>query len=182
MQPRDTERLTFRPVTMDDAEILHQLNHAPGVMEFLERVPPPIKYLRTKTIPERIRMGVEYPGFGMWVAHLKGTGEFVGRYGLRPNSPHDGDVEIGYRVLPAYWGKGLGSEGALEILRYAFEDLRVERFVAITMAVNIRSRRVMERIGLTYVRTFHEEFEDPLPGTEHGEVEYAMTRAEWSDR
>lgn len=182
MQPRDTEHLTFRSVTMTDAQILHELNHAPGVMQYLERVPPPIEYLRTKTIPERMSMSQEHPGYGMWIASFKQTGEFVGRFGLRPNSPNDGDAEIGYRILPNYWGQGLGSEGAREVLRYALEDLQAERFVAITMAVNSRSRAVMERIGLTYIRTFYVEFEDPLPGTEQGEVEYAMTRAEWSQR
>jgi RimJ/RimL family protein N-acetyltransferase len=47
------------------------------------------------------------------------------------------------------------------------------------MAVNLASRRVMEKSGVTYVRTFHLEWEDPLPGTEHGEVEYALERADW---
>jgi len=55
----------------------------------------------------------------------------------------------------------------------------MRRVWAQTMAVNSRSRRVMEKAGLAYVRTSHEEFDDPLPGTEHGEVEYALTKAEW---
>ena len=47
------------------------------------------------------------------------------------------------------------------------------------MAVNLGSRRVMEKAGLAFVRTFHLEWDDPLEGTEQGEVEYAITRAEW---
>jgi RimJ/RimL family protein N-acetyltransferase len=47
------------------------------------------------------------------------------------------------------------------------------------MAVNLRSRRVMETAGLTYVRTFHLEWDEPIEGVEQGEVEYALTRAEW---
>ncbi len=47
------------------------------------------------------------------------------------------------------------------------------------MAVNLASRRAMEKAGLEYTRTFHLEWEDPLPGTEHGEVEYALTKEDW---
>lgn len=179
MKPRDTNRLMFRLVTPRDADALNALNHAPGVMKYLERTPPPIDYVITKTIPERQRMAEEHPGYGLWLAYLKDTGAFVGRFGLRPDLPQPGDAEIGYRVLPEYWGQGLASEAARELVRYSFEALGADRFVAITMAVNEPSRRVMERVGLLYVRTFHEHFDDPLPGTELGEVEYALTRDEW---
>lgn len=179
MQPKDTDRLTFRPVTPNDAQVLTDLNHAPGVMKYLEHTPPPLEYVTTKTIPERIRMAEEYPGYGLWLAYHRESGEFVGRFGLKPNSPNAGDAEIGYRLLPDYWGMGLGSEGTRVLLRYALEDLRANRFVAITMFVNQPSRRLMERIGLKYVRTFHPNFDDPLPGTEKGEVEYALSRAVW---
>jgi RimJ/RimL family protein N-acetyltransferase len=55
----------------------------------------------------------------------------------------------------------------------------VERVVAETMVVNTASRRVMEKAGLTLVRTFHQEWPDRIPGDEHGDVEYALTRADW---
>ena len=47
------------------------------------------------------------------------------------------------------------------------------------MAVNARSRGVMERAGLKFIRVFHIHFDDPIPGTEHGDVEYEITRTEW---
>jgi RimJ/RimL family protein N-acetyltransferase len=55
----------------------------------------------------------------------------------------------------------------------------LKRIWAETMAVNLASRRVMEKAGLAYVRTFHLEWDDPIEGTQAGEVEYAITRAEW---
>jgi RimJ/RimL family protein N-acetyltransferase len=55
----------------------------------------------------------------------------------------------------------------------------METVVADTMAVNTKSRRVMVKCGLRFVRVFHEHFDGPLPGTEHGEVEYAVDRATW---
>jgi hypothetical protein len=60
--------------------------------------------------------------------------------------------------------------------------LGARRVWAETMAVNLPSRRVMEKSGLIHVRTFHLEWEDPLPGTEYGEVEYALERADWEQR
>jgi RimJ/RimL family protein N-acetyltransferase len=61
----------------------------------------------------------------------------------------------------------------------AFRELGARRVYAETMAVNVASRRVMEKAGLKYARTFHMEFEDPVPGTEYGEVEYELFRDDW---
>ncbi|HEY6794489.1 MAG TPA: GNAT family protein, partial [Kineosporiaceae bacterium] len=74
---------------------------------------------------------------------------------------------------------GLGREGARALLRYGFLELGLHRVFAETMAVNTASRATMAAIGMRHVRTFHMVWEDPLPGVEHGEVEYAVTRAEW---
>lgn len=179
MQPRDTHRLTFRSVTLEDAETLDALNRAPGVLRFLERNPASMEYLRDTLIPKRMRMAVDHPGYGLWLAHLRTSGAFVGTFGLKPDHPTEGDAELGYRLHPEYWGHGLATEASREIVRYAFDELNPGRLVAITMAVNTPSRKVMERIGLHHIRTFHEHFDAPLPGTEFGEVEYALTREEW---
>ncbi|GIG56294.1 hypothetical protein Lfu02_06660 [Longispora fulva] len=58
----------------------------------------------------------------------------------------------------------------------AFDDLGARRVYARTMAVHLASRRVMEKAGLRYARTLHLLFDDPIPGTEHGEVEYELSR------
>ncbi|GGM30496.1 GNAT family N-acetyltransferase [Micromonospora yangpuensis] len=81
-------------------------------------------------------------------------------------------AELGYRLRRVAWGRGLATEGSRALLRYAFDTVGVRRVWAQTMAVNTRSRAVLERAGLRYVRTFHLHFDDPIPGTEHGEVEY----------
>ncbi len=180
MQPQSTTRLVFRPVQIHDAHVLNALNHAPGVMKYLDRTPPPLYEVQTKIIPEQMRIAREHRGCGMWLAHLiSESGECIGWFELEPKPRQALEVEIGYRLFPEFWGQGLATEGARELVRYAFDDLDVSRCVAITMAVNVPSRKVMERIGLNYVRTFYEDFEDPLPGTEEGEVEYALTRDEW---
>jgi RimJ/RimL family protein N-acetyltransferase len=65
------------------------------------------------------------------------------------------------------------------LVRKAFTELGVQRVFAETMAVNHGSRRVLEKAGLVHVRTFHPDWDEPLDGAEHGEVEYALHRCEW---
>jgi RimJ/RimL family protein N-acetyltransferase len=91
----------------------------------------------------------------------------------------DDAYEVGYRLGRRWWGRGLAVEGTRAIIAAAFSLLGARRLTAQTMAVNQRSRRVMERCGMRHVRTFHLEFDDPLPGTELGEVQYEITRAQW---
>lgn len=90
------------------------------------------------------------------------------------------DLELGYRLRRAAWGRGYATEGSRALVRKAFTDLGARRVYAETMFVNTRSRRVMEKAGLSFVRVFHEEWDEALPGAEHGEVEYALTRDEWT--
>ena len=101
----------------------------------------------------------------------------------RPDQgPVTGQAALGYRLLRRYWRQGLASEGARELLRHGFADLGLHRIFAETMAVNEASRATMASIGLRYVRTFTADWEEPIAGSEHGEVEYAITRDEWLAR
>jgi RimJ/RimL family protein N-acetyltransferase len=108
--------------------------------------------------------------------------EFVGWFSLRPATSvglDPGDVELGYRLLPSCWGRGLATRGARLLVRRAFAELGLSRVVATAMAVNTGSRRVLEKAGLRHVHTFHGDWPDPLPGAEEGDVVYALTRSEW---
>jgi RimJ/RimL family protein N-acetyltransferase len=89
----------------------------------------------------------------------------------------DDEIELGYRLRRSAWGRGYATEGLRALIRRAFE-LGIRRVFAQTMAVNLASRRVMEKSGLRFVRTFHLMWDDPIPGTEYGEVEYALDRAD----
>src|SRR3954465_5654226 len=94
----------------------------------------------------------------------------------RPDQgPVAGKAELGYRLLRSHWRKGLASEAARELLRHGFEDLGLTRIFAETMAVNTASRATMAAIGMHHVRTFHMDGDEPLPGSELGEVEYEIT-------
>ena len=97
-----------------------------------------------------------------------------------PDQPDDpGVADLGYRILRRYWRQGLATEASRALLRHAFLTVGVRRVIAQTMAVNAASRGVMSAAGLSYVRTYLPDWEEPLPGSEQGEVEYELTLADW---
>jgi len=108
----------------------------------------------------------------------RGSNAAVGYVNFHAPPDADGMVEIGYQIVPAARRRGYATEGAAALLHHAFTALGAEAVFATTMAVNTPSRRVMERLGMRHVRTFTEHHDDPLPGSEHGEVEYRVERAE----
>ena len=117
---------------------------------------------------------------GYWAGFTRG--EFAGWWALNPDPGDERQAELGYRLRREVWGRGLASEGALALLGHGFEGVGLERVWAQTMAVNARSVAVMTRIGMRLSRTWVGEWNEPLPGWEDGEVEYALTRADWADR
>jgi RimJ/RimL family protein N-acetyltransferase len=77
------------------------------------------------------------------------------------------------------WGKGYATEGSRALIRKGFTELGAQRVVAETMAVNLASRRVLEKAGLSLVRIFHQPWPCQVDGRELGDAEYAVTKAEW---
>ncbi|MEU5937673.1 GNAT family N-acetyltransferase [Micromonospora sp. NPDC047548] len=174
----ETERLRLRRFTPDDVDHLVDLDSDPEVMRFLGR-PTPRATVRDEQLPRILAQYDRHPGLGRWAALDRQSGDFLGWFALDPSD--DGtEAELGYRLRRSVWGRGLATEGSRPLLRHAFDTVGVRRVWAETMTVNTRSRQVMAKAGLRYVRTFHLHFDDPVPGTEHGEVEYELLRSEWS--
>ncbi|WP_345696128.1 GNAT family N-acetyltransferase [Kitasatospora terrestris] len=181
-----TWRLVLRRFTPADLDALAELHGDPEVMRHLDDGRPvPRGTVADRTLPALLRAYEELPaGLGCWAAVERGA--FVGWFSLRPATSvglaggPDGGLEIGYRLLPSAWGRGLATEGARALVRSAFAEPAAERVVATTMAVNTASRRVLERAGLRYERTFHVDWPDPIEGAEHGDVVYGLTRGEWA--
>ena len=130
----------------------------------------------------RMAAAKKVDGLGFWVGLV--DDEFVGWWALQPahgpDQPDDRDVaDLGYRLLRRHWRRGLAYVGSRELLRYGFDDIGLDRIIAQTLAVNAASRAVMERIGLTYVRTFPTSMSAPVEGVGQGEVEFETTRTQW---
>ncbi|HSP96508.1 MAG TPA: GNAT family N-acetyltransferase [Candidatus Dormibacteraeota bacterium] len=104
-------------------------------------------------ILEQLMAHWEAHGFGYWMAHDPETGAFVGRGGLRRVVVGGGDeIEVGYALMPQYWGRGLATELARECARIGFEQLGQRDLVAFTLPTNYASRSVMQRVGFLYER------------------------------
>ena len=177
----ETERLILRRFTMDDIDHLVALDGEPEVMRFINGGrPTPRHEIETDVLPWWLGYYERSERYGFWAAIEKASGEFLGWFHFRPreDDPPD-EPELGYRLRRSAWGKGYGTEGSRALINKGFADIGVQRVVASTMAVNIASRRVMEKSGLRLVRAFHQEWPESIPGDEHGDVEYALTRDEW---
>jgi RimJ/RimL family protein N-acetyltransferase len=178
----ETARLRLRRFTAGDVDRLVELDSDPAVMRFISGGrPTPRAEVEGELLPWWLAYYERYDGYGFWAAIEKASGEFIGWFHLRPHDESTPDEpELGYRLRAASWGMGYATEGSRALIDRAFRELGAVRVSAETMAVNSASRRVMEKAGLRYVRTFQQEWPDTIDGDEHGDVEYALTRAEWA--
>jgi RimJ/RimL family protein N-acetyltransferase len=180
----ETDRLVLRAFTSADTDHVLALDNDPDVMRFINGGRPTSREaVETRVLP---RLMHTYPCWetpGYWAAQEKTTGAFLGWFEFRPLDEHSpAVVELGYRLNRAAWGHGYATEGSRALIRKGFTELEVERVTAHTMAVNIPSRRVMEKSGLSFVRNFTGDWPEAIEGSEYGDVEYALTRAEWEQR
>src|ERR1044072_4403056 len=179
MTVADTARIRFRRFVESDVDNLAALHGDPEVMRSLDAGKPHDRAkVERETLPA-ILAGYR-DGGGHWAAIDRPSGAFLGWGEL--SCAGSGTYELGYRITRASWGAGYATEIAEALLRKAFDELHADRVIATTMAVNAGSRRVMEKAGLRHVRTFHVGWPDPIPGTEHGEGEYAIDAGEWRQR
>jgi len=177
----ETRRLVLRRFTMADVDNLVSLDADPDVMHFVTGgVPTARDEIENEILPGYLGYYERFEGYGFWAAVEKATGEFLGWFHFRPREGGGPDeAELGYRLRQPAWGKGYATEGSRALIRKGFTEFGVRRVVAEAMAVNLASRRVMEKAGLTLVRTFHAGWPYPIEGDELGDVEYALDRADW---
>ena len=146
----ETDRLILRRWQSSDVEPFVNLNADPRVMQFF---PTTLTRVETEAMISSVEEKFSQHGFGLWAAELKATAAFIGFIGLDVPGyplPFSPCVEIGWRLAFDYWGKGYAQEGARAALAFGFDRLHLEEIVSFTTANNLRSRQVMERIGMTY--------------------------------
>jgi RimJ/RimL family protein N-acetyltransferase len=153
-----TARLLLRRYCATDVGPFAALNADPIVMECF---PTPLTREQAEALMERLETHFDAHGFGFWALEEKSSGEFIGFAGIQHVSfaaDFTPAVEIGWRLRRKSWGQGYASEAARAALQYAFATLNLDRVVTFTAVQNLRSRAVMERLGMLYLR----EFEHPL--------------------
>jgi RimJ/RimL family protein N-acetyltransferase len=176
----ETERMILRQFDFGDVEDVLALDSDPAVRVYVDDGDPVDREHAAEAVEHWMGYYERSEIFGFWAAIEKSTGRFLGWFHFRPaeGAPID-EPELGYRLVSSAWGLGLAAEGSIALIDKGFESSLVTRVVASTLAAHVASRRVMEKAGLRHVRTFPTEWPVRLPGDELGEVEYAITRAEW---
>jgi RimJ/RimL family protein N-acetyltransferase len=166
----ETARMCLRMFTLEDFDDLCRIASDPEVIRYIGSGKPLVREEVFYNLTSIIN-GFRRRGFGRWAVVKKETGALIGYCGLSLGNEEIG-VELAYLLARSEWGKGLATEAARASLRYGFEHLKLDSIAALTRPENLRSRRVMERLGMRYVRA----------GKHYGYscVCYSISRDEWS--
>lgn len=183
MTPLQTPRLTLRPWQDQDRPAFFTMSQDPGLQEFL--LPMPTAALTDAWIDRQIAHQAEH-GVCFWAAETTGTREFVGSIGLYHvgyQAHFTPAVELGWRIARPFWGQGHAPEAAAASLRHGFDTLHLPQLVANACVANTKSRRVMQKLGMTHNPA--DDFDHPrFP--EHDpmrrQVLYRITHDAWQSR
>lgn len=176
----ETERLILR--RWQDAD-LEPFSAITANREVRRYYPSTLTQDETKSLIERIESHFEKEGFGLWALELKSTGQLIGYTGLqKPNieAHFMPCIEIGWQLCRKHWGKGYAPEAARKVLEDGFVRLALEEIVSFTAAVNQKSIRVMEKLGMQ--RNPADDYEHPMLPTEHPlkpHVLYRLPKTVW---
>lgn len=150
----ETPRLVLRSFTEDDLPALHQVFGDPEVMRWVPSgVSQDLEHSRARLA--KIIQHEQDNGFSLWALLEKETGELVGDAGLWLVEGEGPDVELAYHLLPSRWGRGYVSEAAAECVRFGLHDLGLDEVIAISDPGHFVSRRVMEKIGMSFTGLEH---------------------------
>ncbi len=176
--PLRTARIQLEPMTAEHLPLLVDLDADAEVLRYIlgrARSPEEARAFWEPLCADLTADGV---GLGWWVGRRRDDGEFLGWWSLSPDRPVPTTptrAEAGWRVRRTHWRQGYATEAARALFDHGFADIGLKTIWAETMAVNLPSRRVMGKLGMRHVTTEHRSWEDPLPGTEWGEVVYEIT-------
>jgi RimJ/RimL family protein N-acetyltransferase len=154
-----TDRLLLRAWRSTDLKPFAALNADARVMEFFPQTLDPAA---SDAFAHRAQLRLNRNGFGLWAVEVPGVAPFIGYVGLAEpsfNASFTPCTEIGWRLAHPFWGQGYATEAAKVALRYGFDTLGLKEIVSFTSMGNLRSRRVMERIGMQ--RDPREDFDHP---------------------
>ncbi|HEX6118739.1 MAG TPA: GNAT family N-acetyltransferase [Dongiaceae bacterium] len=176
-----TPRLILRPWREADDDAFAAMFDDAMVMEFLPATSRP----EIDAFIQRIKAHFAEHGFGWWAVELPGIAPFIGYVGLtvpRFEAHFMPAVEVGWRLASAHWGQGYATEGAQAALEFGFTQRGLGEIVSFTVPANVRSLRVMQRLGMTHDPA--DDFDHPrLPEGDplRRHVLYRLGRARWRE-
>ena len=175
----ETDRLLLRQWKQLDEEPFARMNSDPAVMEFFSS-------LRTRQESDRtikaLASKMKRDGFGFWAIDRKDEDKFIGFVGITTfdaNLPFCPCVEIGWRLEKESWGQGFATEAARKSLEIGFEEYSLEKIYSFTPLGNMRSRRVMESIGMTDEREDFMHPDEPRGSATQQHCLYKIQRSDW---
>jgi len=179
-----TERLIFRKFIETDGKWLHELDNDPDVMRYINGgIYTPHNFILKNILPLFRTYDSDYPGIGFWVLMEKNSEDPIGWCCLRRQNGYTNVASLGYRLAKQAWGHGYATEASKELVRVAFEELKLSTLIATTYEENKGSRGVLEKLGFQVFREFRTDlseqatayFEstDPWPGID---LEYRLER------
>lgn len=140
-----TARLRLRSLREGDLDWLARLHGDPDVMRYLR--PPDSRERTTRRLAELLEEARREPGLGVWPAELVDSGDCIGWFVLTRLPGAEEEIELGYRLFPEHWGRGLATEGARGLVGYGFDRLGLDRLVAVARPDNLASHRVLHKAG-----------------------------------
>ena len=148
----ETERLVLQPTTEEDAGFILELLNSPKWLEYIgdrnvHTEEDAKQYIKNKISPQ-----LEKLGFGNYTLIRKTDGVKIGSCGLYDREGLEG-IDIGFALLPAFEGLGYGFESASKVLEIGKTEFNIDRFSAITTKNNLASQRLIEKLGLRYIKT-----------------------------
>lgn len=180
MKPIVTERLLLRRWQLSDLELFAAINRDSVVMALMPKL---LSVDETRADIEKKNTHIDKHGFGRYACVLQETGELIGAVGI--NIPDfeahfTPCVEIGWRLSAKHWGKGYATEAAKAVLKNGFEEHGLKKIVSFTVPHNVRSLRIMEKLGMKRDETG--DFHHPLLPHDHPlslHVLYRITKEDW---
>lgn len=146
----ETERLLLSEITLDDLEDIHRLHSVPEVDEYNTLGIPTSMNETKKIIEQQTKEKLKTPRESItWKICLKDTSEFIGLAGLTLSNDKFKLGEIYYKLHPDFWGKGYATEAAKQLVKIGFDDFDLHKVEAGVATENIRSIKVLEKIGMT---------------------------------
>ena len=161
----ETTHMLLRPWREEDLDLLVRLLARPEVARYIRLDGQCFTREESAEVHMRVLRSWNEQGVGPWAAIDKATGSWIGKLGLmyQEDWPGPDKFEVDYELDPAFWGRGLATEGTQAALRYGFVEHSLPRIIGATVPQNVASRRVMEKCRLTY----------------QGELEFRNARIVW---